>query len=355
MQDKDLKQIILSQDSSIQEAIQALEDSHLRIVFAVDSNEIVTGVLADGDIRRALIKGSSLSSSIKHAINKDFIYLDEHASESEALALMQKMDILSIPVIQKGKVIRLISINDFANQQHIENPVLLMAGGFGKRLRPLTDNCPKPLLKIGNVPIIEMILRNFINSGFRNFYISTHYKSEMIKDFLGNGASLGINIEYLDENEPLGTAGCLGLLPKDNMNLPLIMMNADILTKVNFLNLLAHHNKSASIATMCVRTCSHQVPYGVVNHSDNNELTNITEKPSYDYFVNSGIYVLDPQILKYIVKDKNLDMPDLLNKLISPKLNKKVNLYPLHEYWLDIGQIHDFDKAQLDSISIFGK
>ena len=145
MQDKDLKQIILSQDSSIQEAIQALEDSHLRIVFAVDSNGIVTGVLADGDIRRALIKGSSLSSSIKHAINKDFIYLDEHASESEALALMQKMDILSIPVIQKGKVIRLISINDFANQQHIENPVLLMAGGFGKRLRPLTDNLPKHL------------------------------------------------------------------------------------------------------------------------------------------------------------------------------------------------------------------
>jgi dTDP-glucose pyrophosphorylase len=354
MQDKTLQKIILSEDSSIQEAIQALEDSHLRIIFAVDSNQIVTGVLADGDIRRALIGGFTLDSSIKNAINKNFISIDEHTSESEALALMQKMDILSIPVMQDGKVIRLISINDFANQQHIENPVLLMAGGFGKRLRPLTDNCPKPLLKIGNVPIIEMILKDFIKSGFKNFIISTHYLSSMIKDFLGNGSTFGINIEYLEEDKPLGTAGCLGLLPKEEIKLPLIMMNADILTKVNFLNLLAHHNKSESIATMCVRTSSHQVPYGVVNHSKSNELTEIIEKPSYDYFVNSGIYVLDPSILQHITEGNSLDMPELLNNLVSAKLQHRVSLYPLHEYWLDIGQIHDFDKAQLDSVSIFG-
>ena len=353
MNHQNLDQLTLHQDSSIQQAIETLENTHLRIVFAVDSKNFLVGVLTDGDIRRALIKGMSLTSKIEKAINKNFFSVGPDATEAETLALMQENDILSVPVLLGGKVVDLITQGDINKRKVIENPVLLMAGGFGTRLQPLTNNCPKPLLKIGNIPIIEIIIRNFMKAGFKNFYISTHYKSSMIKEFLGNGNKFNITIKYLDETDPLGTAGCLGLLPRAEIDLPVIMMNADILTKVNFSNLLDHHNKSSSIVTMCVRTYTHQIPLGVVRSNEKNELVQIDEKPSFDYFVNSGMYVLDASVLSMIPENKKLDMPDFLNSIAHSESNSAVNLYPLHEYWMDIGQINDFNKAQIDFVANF--
>ena len=348
MDSAQLSIILLKDTSTIKEAIVALEKSNLKIVLAVDGDDQLVGVLTDGDIRRCLIKGLALDTAISNAINKNFVSVDENVPDCDVLAMMREQDIFSIPTLRNGKVVDVIERDHVSEPTIIDNPVVLMAGGFGLRLRPLTDHCPKPLLKIGNTPIIDIIIENFIKSGFRNFYISTHYKAEMIKDFLGDGSLRGVNIQYLDETEPLGTAGSLGMLPDKTPQLPMIVMNADILTKVNFLNLLTHHNKSKSLATMCVRNYSHQVPYGVVTSDTDNKLCQITEKPDYNYFISSGIYVLDHSILNSIQPNKSLDMPSLLNSIAASRAGESVNLYPLHEYWLDIGKMHDFNKAQID-------
>lgn len=346
MNKKNFKNLILNQNDSLQEAINVLEASPIKLILALD-NQTLTGVLTDGDIRRALIKGSSLDSKIQEAMNQNFISVPETITYEKAKELIVEQNIVAIPVLSNGRIEKLITLDDVNKKSFVNNPVLLMAGGFGSRLSPLTDNCPKPLLKIGKIPILELIIKNFIKEGFNKFYVSTHYKAEMIKGFLGDGSSYGITVQYIDELEPLGTAGCLSLLPSNDIELPFIMMNADILTKVNFLNLLEHHNKSQSMATMCIRSHVHQIPYGVINFDDDNKLRNIQEKPSYNHFVSSGIYVLNPSVLNFIKREVRLDMPDLLN-LIAQSNDMTVNLFPLHEYWLDIGQMNDFNKAQFD-------
>lgn len=343
---QNFKDLILSQNDSLHEAITVLEAASIKLILAMD-HQTLKGVLTDGDIRRALLKGISLDSKIKEAMNKNFLCVPENLTYKKAKELILEKNIAAIPILLNGKVEELITAEDINKKSFIDNPVLLMAGGFGSRLSPLTDNCPKPLLKIGKIPILELIIKNFIKEGFNKFFVSTHYKGEMIKDFLGDGSAYGITIQYVDEQDPLGTAGCLSLLPKDKIKKPFIMMNADILTKVNFTNLLENHKKNQSIATLCMRSYTNQIPYGVINHGHDNKLKNIQEKPTFHHFVSSGIYVFEPSVLDYIKSETRLDMPDLLNSIT--KLNDcSVNLFPLHEYWLDIGQMNDFNKAQFD-------
>ena len=224
-----------------------------------------------------------------------------------------------------------------------------MAGGFGTRLRPLTNSIPKVMLKVGARPILEIILLGFIEHGFVNFYISVYYLSDQIKEHFGDGSRWGVNINYIEELEPLGTCGALSLLP-DTINEPIMIMNGDLLTNINFSSLLNFHKNHCSIATMCVREYTIEVPYGVVESSDS-RITSIVEKPRQHYFVNAGVYVLAPEVFKNIPKSLKKDMPDLFNELIANKDN--VFMFPLHEYWLDIGRLGDFEKAQQDVLNIF--
>ena len=224
-----------------------------------------------------------------------------------------------------------------------------MAGGFGTRLKPLTDNCPKPMLPIGNKPILEIMIQHFIKQGFNNFYISTHYLPEIIKSHFGNGQDLGINIQYVYEKEPLGTGGALSLLPDDITNLPLIMVNGDILTNMNFENLLNFHNSHSSNVTMCVREFQYQIPYGTVE-SENNIVKHLSEKPINYFNINTGIYILNPNIYKDLEKNTSISMPELIEKAIYSK--QKVMSYNLNEYWLDIGQMKDYHQAQIDIKSL---
>jgi len=212
-------------------------------------------------------------------------------------------------------------------------------------LRPLTDHAPKPLLHVGKKPILERIIRQFIASGFKKFYISTHYKSEMIQEYFGNGENLGVSITYIHESIPLGTAGCLGNLPNDLPNIPIIVINGDLLTKVNFDRLLQFHNEQQCIATVCVSEYDFQIPYGVVEH-DGHLLQKMIEKPVHSFFVNAGIYVLDPDLLMTIPKNINLDITTFIQDQINK--NKDINIFPLHEYWLDIGRIEQYERAQKD-------
>jgi len=344
------KKIILRPNDSLKSAIEVLHDGGCRIALIVDNKKKLVGTLTDGDIRRALIGNFSMNDSVKKVMNTCPTIALKSDSQERILSIMQKKDILHMPIVDKNKIlVGLETLQNLTGRISYKNPVLLMAGGFGTRLLPLTEKTPKPLLKIGKNPILETIITQFIEAGFSNFYISTHYRAEMIKDYFGDGGAWNCNIRYLDEKKPMGTAGSLGLLPSDIIDLPVLVMNGDLLTKVNFEHLLEFHNEQGGVATMCVREYDFQVPYGVIE-SEKCCLTSIIEKPVHQFFVNAGIYVLNHNIIKCVDKGSYLEMPSFLESRV--KLGEQVNTFPLHEYWMDIGRIEEFERANADATYI---
>ena len=338
--------VLVKPTSNLTESIKVLHDGGIRIALVVDDKNKLLGTLTDGDFRLALLNNVEMSSSVKDVMNTNPIVASNKDSREFILSLMNKTSTLHIPIINDltGEICGLETIQNLAEKPSYDNPVFILAGGFGKRLYPLTENTPKPLLKVGNKPILERIIGQFIENGFHNFYISTYFKSELIKDYFKDGSILGINICYLEEDIPLGTAGSLGLLPDNIPNLPIIVINGDILTNIDFNVLLDFHNDHNTDVTMCVREYDFQVPYGVVN-IDNYNVTEINEKPVHKFFVNAGIYVLNNNFVKNLDGKSYLDMPDLLKKKLN---NGGVSAFPIHEYWLDIGQKEEYVKANND-------
>ncbi len=341
------KEILVLPSTTIQEVLKVIDKAALKLALVVDSENKLLGTVSDGDIRRALIDGKPLLTLISEIMFTSPTTVTLETPRDEVLALMDEKELFSIPILKKGKVAGLETLHKVIHRVEYENPVFLMAGGFGTRLRPLTDNCPKPLLKVGGIPILETVLLSFVRSGFKNFYISTHYLPEMIKDHFGDGELWGISIEYIHESEPLGTGGALGLLPKNLPNLPLIVMNGDVLTKVNFDGLLAFHNDNNANATMCVREYEYQVPFGVIE-SEGHAIKSMVEKPVQRFHVNAGIYVIGRDIIDSVNVNEVVDMPTLLERFIE----QRVLMYPFHEYWLDIGRMDDFKRAQADIKSL---
>jgi dTDP-glucose pyrophosphorylase len=340
------KNIIISKSATMNDAIQVLNKESFRIAMVVNDKNSLVGTVTDGDIRRALISHLSMDSPVSEFMFTKPTVAFEEDSKDMILAQMKEMDLLQIPILDKNnKVVGIETLHHLLQNIKFDNPVVLMAGGFGKRLKPLTDNIPKPLIKVGTKPILQGILEQFIDAGFYNFFISTHYKSEMVREFFGDGSNWNVNIKYIHEDKPLGTAGGLGLLPKNIRDLPILIMNGDLLTKVDFKELLNFHLKNGGDATMCVREYDFQVPYGVVKSKDH-QIIAIEEKPKHTFFVNAGIYVLDKSMIKGLNGDKYVDMPNLIEKKINS--NGQVNMFPIHEYWLDIGHINHLDQAQQD-------
>ncbi|WP_318428226.1 nucleotidyltransferase family protein [Photobacterium leiognathi] len=342
------KKILLLPTSTIRDALTIIDNESLQIALVVLNDKLV-GTVTDGDIRRGLLNNLSLNDSIDKVMNKSPLTADYTFSKSTLISLLESKKISSIPILKKGELVGLETLHHLLSKPKLDNPVFIMAGGFGTRLRPLTDNCPKPLLKVGNKPILEIILQRFIDAGFHNFYISTHYLPEMIKEYFGNGSQWNVNITYVHESKPLGTGGALGLLPDTIEQLPLIMTNGDVLTNLDINALLEYHNKEDAIATMCVREYDYQIPYGVID-KDGNRVMGMTEKPTYKFHVNAGIYVVTPKLFNSVKENTKIDMPTLLESFI--KDNNKVILYPLTEYWLDIGQMNEYKQAQKDIISL---
>ena len=343
---KSWRNALVKADASLEQAIEALDKAALRIALVVDDEGRLAGTLTDGDVRRALLKHRSLSTSVSQVMNPNPKTAEQGWSESRMLSMLEEHDLLQLPLIDKDrKVVGLTSLHDVLNKHRHDNPVFLMAGGFGTRLRPLTNNCPKPMLKVGDKPILEQILLSFVNAGFHRFYISTHYMPEVIRDYFGSGEKWGVSIQYIHEDEPLGTGGALGLLPHEEIDLPLFMMNGDLLTSLNIHSFLEFHENHGSVATMCVRKYEHQVPYGVIT-SDGTQIRSMVEKPVHKFFVNAGIYLLNPELVKSVERGVRVDMPTLLEQEIEE--GRPVNMFPVHEYWLDIGQMGDFQKAQTE-------
>jgi len=344
------KKLLVSPDKTIIEAIEILHKGGARIVLVVDKELKLLGTVTDGDVRRALISHIDMDSLVIDIMNINPLTVDTNVPKDQVLNMMETQDLLHMPVLDNNEALcDLVTLQQLHKKSMHDNPVFIMAGGFGTRLYPLTKNTPKPLLKVGDKPILDTIIDQFINCGFHNFYISTHFMPEKIKDnFIDKNLS-NVTIEFIHEDEPLGTAGALGLLPKNISKLPMIVMNGDLLTKVDFSNLLNFHNENKSQATMCVREYDFQVPYGVVT-INGHKIKEINEKPIHKFFVNAGIYVLNHNIVEKIDGNTYLDMTDFLDSELG---SGKVHAFPIHEYWLDIGQIDEYKKANQDIYTKF--
>jgi len=344
------KQILLKPDNTLEEAIKTLHEGGCRITLIIDDDGKLLGTLTDGDVRRALIKHISMDDLVVEVMNNKPETALKSDQRRQILSMMRKKKFLHMPIVnEQGVLVGLETLQHLIKNISYDNPVLLMAGGFGTRLLPLTKETPKPLLKVGKLPILETIITQFIDAGFHNFYISTHYKAEMVRKHFGDGSAWGVSIQYIHETKPMGTAGSLGLLPRDIQDLPILVMNGDLLTKVNFEHLLEFHKEQGGVATMCVREYDFQVPYGVIE-SKECRITSIVEKPVHQFFVNAGIYVLNPALVKSVDGKTYLDMPSLLESRIEN--GEQVDTFPLHEYWIDIGHLEEFERANREVVNI---
>lgn len=347
---KPFEKIILGKDSTIKNVLEIIDNGHMRIALIVEDDNKLIGTVSDGDVRRAFLNGATLNDPIENIIYKNFIYAKVGDSKEKLIKLAKHNQIYIIPIVDEGfKLVGIEEVNDLIATKEYKNKVVLMVGGLGTRLRPLTNKIPKPLLKVGNKPILETIIENFSRYGFKEFILSVNYKSEMIKEHFGNGSHFGVHIEYVQESKRMGTAGALSLM-RDKLKEDFFVMNGDLLTNINYEHLLNYHLSDRAVATMCVKEYDFQIPYGVVN-IDNNRITSISEKPLHRFFVNAGIYMLNPEALKFIPDNKFFDMPTLFDYLIQN--NKKSISFPIREYWLDIGEIEEYKKANIEYIDIF--
>jgi len=338
------EQILVLPQMPLAEAIALMDQQGRRSLVVVDEQRFLLGTVSDGDVRRSLLKGISLASPVADIMQKEPRVAQADWSKTRLLACMERFQLLLLPVVSDdGHLISIEFLYDLLQKPKLENAVCLMAGGFGTRLRPLTESCPKPMLKLGDKPILELIMLRFIQAGFHRFFISTHYMPEQIMAHFGDGSKWGVSIDYLHESQPLGTAGALGLLPQQELAEPVFVMNGDLLTDIDFLQLLSFHEEQGGEATVCVRKFDYQVPYGVVS-TDGHRITAIIEKPVHHYFVNAGIYLLEPEFIRQVKPGDQIDMPTLLSARLQD--GNQVNHFQVEQDWIDIGRLDDFKKAQ---------
>lgn len=347
----EFKRVLVHNQLTIKEALLRLDQTSLQILLVVDEDDKLLGTITDGDIRRGLLKGMGLDDTIESIVfSKPTIgYVNETNQEIIKKAIVKKLH--QIPIVDsERRVVGLKEIDELLKPEIKHNKVVLMVGGLGTRLYPLTKDTPKPMLKVGDKPILHTIVERFVSYGFVNIVMCVNYKAEAIQAYFGNGEKFGVNIDYVLEQERMGTAGALSLLTT-RPGEPFFVMNGDLLTNVNFESLLDYHQTHQAVATMCVREYDFQVPYGVVN-IDGHKVTSIIEKPVHKFFVSAGIYMFSPQILTVIPEGKFYDMPTLFEKLIEQ--NQNTVSFPIHEYWLDIGRMTEYEQANREYNGVFG-
>ncbi|MDA8226232.1 MAG: nucleotidyltransferase family protein [Desulfitobacterium hafniense] len=338
----DFNKVLVSPATSILSAIKIIDESTIQIALVVDENGHLLGTITDGDIRRAILKGVSMDDPVRQIMNPKPTVASVYDSRVKILEIMKNKRLYQIPIVdEQGCVVELKILDQILKSPERENWAIIMAGGLGSRLRPLTEDCPKTLLKVGGKPLLETIIENFKEYGFQRFYFCVNYKADMVQNYFGDGSSFGVEIKYIHEENRMGTAGALGLLPEKPLQ-PIFVMNGDLLTKINFKQLLDYHLEHNAMATMCVREFNLQVPYGVVK-IEKNHLVSIEEKPIQRFFISAGIYVLEPKALSYIPQNVFFDMPSLFKELM--KGGKKATTFPVREYWMDIGRMGDYEKA----------
>lgn len=331
------------------DAVRAIEVSRRRIAVVTDADGRLMGTLTDGDVRRCLLSGGSLETAVEQAMNPSPATVERGSADGYMLDLMRRANVMALPVVDaQGNFLRLVHLTDISPGEGITSDAsgfafaVIMAGGEGVRLRPLTENTPKPMVEIGGVPLIERQIERLCKAGIRRIYISVNYLSHVIEDHFGDGTDFGLEIHYLREQEKLGTAGALSLLP-EHPAAPILVMNGDIITTFDFGSLCefhAAHNAEVTVAAVDYRV---NIPYGVIR-TNGPYATGLTEKPSQRFLCNAGIYAVSPNALNLLPKLCHWNMTDLVEACISS--NQTVAVFPVHEYWSDIGTPDDLEKAR---------
>ena len=338
---KNIKKLTINEDATIKEALKAISKGKIKITIVVDAKGKLIGTLSDGDIRRGFLKRLNIDSPVKSLINRKPLIEKKGDNRAKILKNAISRKINEIPVVdKKGKVIEIIFIDKIKTKEAKFNKIVIMAGGKGTRLKSLTKNIPKPMLKVSGQPILQKIIERFSDCGFKDFIICINYKANIIKNYFGNGNRFGVTIEYIKEKKRMGTAGALSLL-KGKLKETFFVINGDLVTNLDFGRMFDFHNSHGAVATMGVKEYSLNSPYGEVRLVNEN-IHSINEKPTHKFFANAGIYILNPECVN-LVPNKFFDMTTLFKKIILKK--KKTISFPLDEYWKDIGTPIDYQEV----------
>lgn len=333
---------LINPQTTLREALQVIDRTGGRIALVVDARRQLLGTLSDGDIRRGLLKGLGLADVVALAMHEHPTSARVDDDRASVLAQMRRLGFHQMPVVDaENRVVGMQTLDDFLAAPVRDNWVVIMAGGLGTRLSELTQSTPKPMLRVGSRPLLETIVRNLADQGFSHLFLAVNYMADQIEAHFDDGGQFGVEIRYLREPQRLGTAGALGLLP-NAPTAPVIVINADLLTKEDFGQLLDRHVLSGAEATMAVRNYEMQVPFGVVREREGT-IEAIEEKPVQRFLVNAGIYVLSPQALQKVQAGEYLDMPTLFQRLVDEGCTTRC--CPITGFWLDIGRLGDYERA----------
>ena len=345
MKDKDINQFCLKESATVRECMGVIDKNKQGIALIVNTQGRLIGTVTDGDIRRFILAGHSIDKSVASVMWTKPLTAPLGTSEKELKELMNKHLVSNIPILDSnGCPFKIINLRDIVSEEVVCQYAVIMAGGKGKRLKPITKNIPKPMIKVGNKPILENIINYLKESAIVNIYISLNYKADIIENYFKDGSEYGVNITYLKEDKELGTAGALTLLPEIPSS-PLLVINGDVITKTNFLRLIEFHKQHRCVMTVAATQYKLNIPFGVLNTSGH-YLLGIEEKPEQRFLCNAGIYMLNPEALPLIPGDTEFDMTDLIIELVRKGL--PVTTFPIHESWVDIGHTDDLRKAQND-------
>lgn len=343
---------IVTLHDSLQQTMAVIDKWAKGIALVLDEDDHLLGTITDGDIRRAVLAQVNLDAPATELLTRKIkspypqpVTVPINTEPAALLRLMQERMVHQIPLLDTDeRVVGLVTLDELLPEQTLPVQAVIMAGGFGTRLRPLTDTLPKPMLPVGGRPLIEYIVEQLRQVGIQRVNITTNYLADKIIEHFGDGHEFGVELNYVDEGRPLGTAGALGLMQTPQQ--PLLVINGDILTQVDFRAMLAYHREQQALLTVGVRKYELNVPYGVVESRDA-FVTRLVEKPTYSFFVNAGIYLLEPAAHHYIPDNQYFNMTDLIQRLLDN--SQPVVSFPIHEYWLDIGQHADYAQAQEDA------
>ncbi|UWR35721.1 nucleotidyltransferase family protein (plasmid) [Sulfitobacter sp. W027] len=348
----DLKKMTVQADASLRRVMEVIDSEARQIALVTDDIGVLVATVTDGDVRRGLLQGVQLDTPVSEIMHRNPTTLLQGASAASAQRLMRERGLHHIPVVDAGgRLVALALREGMTGVEPRPTRVLLMAGGLGMRLRPLTETVPKPMIPVGDKPLLERIVTRFQDQGFSRFTLSLNYLGQVIRDYFGDGSRLGVEIDYVEETKRMGTGGALSLM-LHRPDEPFVVMNGDILTTTSFGAMMDFHVGTGSAVTICAREFNMQVPYGVLN-TEGTTLMSMEEKPVHRHLVNAGIYALSPLVFDHVKDGEPLDMPDLVDRV--KEAGHQVSVFPVREYWMDIGRIEDLDRARAEYETVFGK
>ena len=339
-----IDQFVVSMDATVLEAMALIDRASLGLAFVADEEGRIVGTLSDGDLRRALLRGNSLESRcIKEALNPDFVSAEPEMGRSEVLDLMIALDIRHVPVLDgDGRLAAVHLMRELLGATTRPNWAVIMAGGRGQRLRPITEQIPKPMVKVAGRPVLERLVLHLVGWGVTKIFLSVNYLAEVIEDHFGGGGAFGCEIEYLREDTPLGSGGALHLLPERPQH-PVLVMNGDLVTQANIGRMLDRHDCGGHAATMGLHAHSMKVPYGVVR-TDGENIVELLEKPAERFLVNAGMYVISPELIDRVPENREFPITELFDEAIGR--NESVGWYLIEEDWIDVGNHRDLGHAR---------